>query len=393
MKIPQVLPILLFLILVAVDSSGQQQPQTPARAQQLAAQYALGDRSEQNIRRGNEAIAGFKAELEKEPDKLSALDGLGVLLMKMSLFPLDPAKLEESKSYLQRHIQLKPQDAQPYSCVGLIDWELAVNTNFRLRSSYNRENNPSPLKNSEPLPPLLRAEFAHTYGTIVAEGISDLQKAISLDPEYDMAMGRLNLLYRLKADMAESAEERASLLQEADKFVSMANATRNANASKGRVVGDCDQWFVPAPPAPPPPPGIIGGVPGGISGEQKGGVIGGIKAGSGDISPASKDQKKRLVIQGNVQQALLVNTIPPVYPPLALQARISGTVRLHAIVGKDGSVQELTLVSGHPLLVRAALDAVKQWRYKPLLLNGEPVEVDTVIDVVFQTGKQQQPSP
>jgi protein TonB len=84
-----------------------------------------------------------------------------------------------------------------------------------------------------------------------------------------------------------------------------------------------------------------------------------------------------------VTAAMLVNRVQPVYPPLARQTRISGTVRLHAIIGKDGSVQQLEVLSGHPLLVQAALDAVRQWRYRPTLLNGEPVEVDTTIDVIF----------
>jgi protein TonB len=64
-------------------------------------------------------------------------------------------------------------------------------------------------------------------------------------------------------------------------------------------------------------------------------------------------------------------------------ARISGTVRLHAIIGKDGSVTQLEVINGHPLLVQSALDAVRQWRYRPTLLNSEPVEVDTTIDVIF----------
>jgi protein TonB len=68
---------------------------------------------------------------------------------------------------------------------------------------------------------------------------------------------------------------------------------------------------------------------------------------------------------------------------LARQTRISGTVRLHAIISKSGGVQQLEVISGHPLLVQAALDAVKQWRYRPTTLNGEPVEVDTTIDVIF----------
>jgi len=72
-----------------------------------------------------------------------------------------------------------------------------------------------------------------------------------------------------------------------------------------------------------------------------------------------------------------------VYPPLARQARIQGTVRFSAIIGKDGTIQNLQLVSGHPLLVQSATDAVKQWVYQPTQLNGEPVEVITQIDVNF----------
>ena len=74
---------------------------------------------------------------------------------------------------------------------------------------------------------------------------------------------------------------------------------------------------------------------------------------------------------------------PPLYPPLAKQARIQGVVRFTAIIGKDGNIQNLQLVSGHPLLVEAAKQAVSQWQYKPTLLNGDPVEVVTTIEVNF----------
>ena len=73
----------------------------------------------------------------------------------------------------------------------------------------------------------------------------------------------------------------------------------------------------------------------------------------------------------------------PLYPPLARQTRISGTVRPHAIIAKNGTVEQLEVISGHPLLVQAALDAVRQWKYQPTTLNGEAVEVDTTIDVIF----------
>ena len=89
---------------------------------------------------------------------------------------------------------------------------------------------------------------------------------------------------------------------------------------------------------------------------------------------------------GTVTAASIINQTRPVYPALAMQARIQGNVVLHAIIDKDGGVAQLEVISGHPLLVQAALDAVKRWRYRPTLLNEEPVEVDTTITVTFTMG-------
>ncbi len=91
-------------------------------------------------------------------------------------------------------------------------------------------------------------------------------------------------------------------------------------------------------------------------------------------------------VGGDVQAAKLIRKVVPEYPPLARQARVSGTVRLKGIVGKDGAIQQLELVSGHPLLAPAALQAVRQWIYRPTLLNGQPVEVMAPIDVIFTLG-------
>jgi protein TonB len=114
-----------------------------------------------------------------------------------------------------------------------------------------------------------------------------------------------------------------------------------------------------------------------------GGVIGGVIGGMGGAPPPPRPTQTRIKQGGQVQAAMIINRVQPSYPPLARQTRISGTVRLHAIIGKDGSVQQLEVISGHPLLVQSALDAVRQWRYRPTLLNNEPVEVDTTIDVIF----------
>ena len=99
-----------------------------------------------------------------------------------------------------------------------------------------------------------------------------------------------------------------------------------------------------------------------------------------------------------VTGAKLISRVDPVYPPLARQTRISGTVRLRGIIGKDGSVLELSVLSGHPLLIQSALEAVRKWKYTPTLVGGEPVDVETTIDVIFslnensnRTGVKQAP--
>jgi TonB family protein len=133
--------------------------------------------------------------------------------------------------------------------------------------------------------------------------------------------------------------------------------------------------------------GVVQGIPGGISGGIPGGVPAGVSSGVVTIpappAPPPSEGVQRIRVGGMVQQVNLIRKVVPAYPALAKQARISGTVRFDAIIGTDGSVQNLQLISGHPLLVQSATEAVKQWLYKPVLLNGAPVEVITTIDVNF----------
>ena len=137
--------------------------------------------------------------------------------------------------------------------------------------------------------------------------------------------------------------------------------------------------------APPPvmsAAGVVGGVPGGVPGGSMGGVIGGIISSTPVAVPKVATPQRVRVSQG-VTQGLLIRKIQPAYPPLARQARIQGSVLLQAEISKDGTIQNLRLISGHPMLAPAAIEAVKQWRYKPYILNGEPVEVETQITVNF----------
>lgn len=109
----------------------------------------------------------------------------------------------------------------------------------------------------------------------------------------------------------------------------------------------------------------------------------GVLAAGQALQATSSVPPKRIAVGGNVQAARLINQVSPVYPEEARKEKISGTVKLHVVVARDGKIQEIQVVSGHPLLVQAAIDAVKQWQYQPTLLNGQPVEVDTKIDVIF----------
>jgi len=130
--------------------------------------------------------------------------------------------------------------------------------------------------------------------------------------------------------------------------------------------------------------GMIGGVPGGVPGGTSGGVLGGVLSAANTPPPKVAPQKVRIsqgVLQGNA-----LSQPKPIYPPIARQARIQGSVILAATISKNGTIENLRLVSGHPMLVPAAMDAVRQWKYKPYMLNGDPVEVDTQITVNFTMG-------
>ncbi len=128
--------------------------------------------------------------------------------------------------------------------------------------------------------------------------------------------------------------------------------------------------------------GVPGGVPGGIPGGSTGGVMGGILS-STPVAVPKVATPQRVRVSTGVATGLLLKKVQPNYPPLAKSARIQGHVLLTAEISKDGTIQGLKLVSGHPMLAPAAIEAVKQWRYKPYLLNGEPVAVETQVDVIF----------
>lgn len=100
-------------------------------------------------------------------------------------------------------------------------------------------------------------------------------------------------------------------------------------------------------------------------------------------APPRRPVVQRLRMDGDVARKNVIKSVPPIYPGEARAKGIQGKVTLHAIIGKDGSVNQLEVISGKPTLSKAAMDAVRQWKYLPVLINGDPVEVDTTIDVIF----------
>jgi len=202
-----------------------------------ASQYIPGAPSDQNVRLGTAAVSEFKEVLEIDPNNLSAIDGIGSILFQMAGTPYDPKKFEESKSYHQKHIELKPNDPEPYYWIGVIDWTLAFRANGELRAAYNREHIQKQVRDTDPLPAPSRGEYASKYGPLVEEGITNLQKAIEIKPDYDDAMAYLNLLYRRKADMVESADERAALLKQADDLVDKVKEIKQKRAEQPQQAG------------------------------------------------------------------------------------------------------------------------------------------------------------
>jgi protein TonB len=133
--------------------------------------------------------------------------------------------------------------------------------------------------------------------------------------------------------------------------------------------------------SPAPNTGVVGGVVGGVPGGSANGVIGGL---IGSAAPPPKvATPQKLKVSSGVVEGLKLNAPSPTYPQMARIAHIQGDVVLQATISKNGTVENLHAISGHPILIQAALDAVRQWKYKPYVLNGEPVEVETTIKVQF----------
>jgi len=308
----------------------------------LMSQYIPGAQSLENLEFAQKAEAEFRRVLDAEPNNTTALASVASLMYQQAGGMPDPnekfAKLADAAAWYEKLITADPQNKEGYYSLAVIDWQKWYAAYMRARSDLSmRPEQPGPIPD-----PAVRERLKQEYSAVIEHGISNLEKALQLDPQYDDAMAYMNLLVRERADLDDSAEQYRRDIETADEWVRRALEIKRAKAQ-----AQAPQGMIGAEPSPHP------GTP------------------------------QRIRVGGNVQEQNLIRKVEPVYPPLALQARIQGTVRFTAIISKDGHVQNLQLVSGHPLLVESARAAVVQWEYKPMLLNGQPVEVVTQIDVNF----------
>ncbi len=279
----------------------------------------------------------FKKVLQAQPSNPAAIEWTGAIpFYEHGL--LDSEAANESLSAFRKLVQVEPKGPEGHYWIGVIDWGIAFNYLQRLRMTYNKTVS-TPLSDEDILPISIRESFSAKDGGIVDDGIQHLQAAIKLAPQFAEAQFYLSYLYRVKGAESATPSERKRYTRMADDLIAEAR----------RLAPSAERGLRPDIPPPPPPP------------------------------PA-----KGIRIGGNVAAAKLIRQVPPEYPPLARQAKISGTVRLRVIISTDGTIEQVELVSGHPLLVQSAMDAVRQWRFQQTLLNGQPVQVETVVDVLFE---------
>jgi len=246
-------------------------------------------------------------------------------LASVASLTLNQKKWNDARGWFERIIADEPNNADAYYSLGFIAWSewFPAYSEARVRLGMDPAA-PGPLPD-----PVMRQDFLLRFGPRIESGIANLRKALELNPRYEDAMSYMNLLIRERADLRDTADEWRRDTAEADQWMQKAIETKRQKAQQA-----------PAP-------------------------LSGIRVG------------------GAVQELKLLNRVDPVYPALAQQARIQGIVKLSLAISKEGAVKNVSVISGHPLLVPAAIQAVQQWIYRPTLLNGSPVDVTTDVTVPF----------
>jgi tetratricopeptide (TPR) repeat protein len=195
--------------------------------------YIPGATSDENQRMGSQALAEYQEVLADDPNNLDAIDRVGALLNSMATVPFSVDKLNDSKTYWQKHISIKPDDADPYYWIGVIDWKIAYNANMSARAAYNRipGNYKKQVHDDQPMPSDVRDKFSADQAKIVDEGLAALKKATELRQDYDDAIAYLSLMDRQKADLTADPAQRDELLKTADSLMDQVKQIKQKKAA------------------------------------------------------------------------------------------------------------------------------------------------------------------
>jgi TonB family protein len=297
-------------------------------------QYIPGATSPENELTAQHAGEEFQRVLAMEPSNRVALGSLASL-------NLNQKKWDEALEWYGKLIEADPSNADAYYTLGFVAWSkwYPIYSQPR-RDAGMKPETPGPLPDAA-----VRSSLNGQYGPMLQAGIDALNKALQINPQYDDAMAYLNLLIRERADLRDSVAECQQDVATADEWVQKALATKKAKAQQRTTSAN----FVPPPPPPPPPQ-------------------------AGVVRPPTPS---RIRIAGNVQDANILTRVPPE------ASNLHGDVLLAVIIDKEGNVIDIRVNEGNPMLIRPAMDAVKQWKYRPTLLNDTPVEVETTVKLTF----------
>jgi TonB family protein len=278
----------------------------------------------------------FQRLLSMDPSNKIAMSSIASL-------NLNQKKWDEALGWYEKLIDADPSNADAYYSLGFVAWSKWYPVYSQARKDAGmRPETPGPLPDAA-----VRSSLNSQYGPMLQAGIDALNKALEINPEYADAMAYINLLIRERADLRNSVAECQQDVATADQWVQKALAVKKAKAQQRTSSAN----FVPPPPPPSP--------------YSQTSIIG------------RPEMPKRIRISGNVQDANVITRVP-------LEATsVRGEVVLDVIISKEGNVTEIRVNQGNPSLIRPAMDAVKQWKYRPTLLNGTPVEVETTVKLTF----------
>jgi TonB family protein len=346
-------------------------------------QFIPGSPSPENMVTWQNAVNAFQDLLAKDPKNAIALKSLGALHFMTQ-------KYSEARDFYLRAASANPNDADAYYSVGVIDWSAAYKDTVMRKSQAGLDTNaefsdsPRDQKNC--------MDLKAANETRINDGLKNLSLAMEKRQDFSDAMSYMSLLYQRKADIeCGNPAARAEDYKLSRRFAGDAVAVRNRGQQQAAQLSgsaptnaqnsdDVDfsklaeslLFPIPPPPQPPPPPPPPAPVRHG-SGQS---------GAAGDQGQGRGSANRVRITPAEMQKNSIVR-LKPEYPRVAAASHIEGDVTLHVVVGKDGRPKTVTAVAGPPILQQAAIDAVKQWTFRPVLVDGEPMEAESNLIIHF----------